>query len=333
METIIVRLGSQFDYEQHGYNNSDDRNRYYISRHPLTKKKNLTYYLFKFLSSSKFIFSNRMTNDFCCRCYLDDVKQIIRKSNVSFVFIINEASIRFQNVNLVSFLKRHFVNSKVVYFFPDKVSMYSKWINNFSFSTFVEKFDFIYTYNAIDASTYSISLCPPVLLDFGISPSNFEYDVFFLGKDKGRLKELLYLYDFLTGKGFSCLFIINDVDVDTMVFRSGIVYNKTVSYQQNIDYVKKSKAIINILQPGSDGITLRDKEAIALNKVLITNSEYIKKFDFYTEDKFILIDNLDLEFYKIANFNSKVQWKNKAAYSKESFYDWIIANSTKPKDL
>ena len=71
---------------------------------------------------------------------------------------------------------------------------------------------------------------------------------------------------------------------------------------------------------------MRDYEAISMNKVLITNNDYIKNFNFYNENKVIFVNNLENEIYKILDFNQKEEWNNKNDYSLDSFINWIVAN-------
>lgn len=108
-----------------------------------------------------------------------------------------------------------------------------------------------------------------------------DYDFYFIGFEKNRGAILNELKEKL--KDYRCCFkIINQV-------------SECVPYAQNIVNIKKARCIIEIVQDGQEGITLRPLEAIACGKKLLTNNKNIKKYDFYSPQNFFILgeDNLD----------------------------------------
>lgn len=108
-----------------------------------------------------------------------------------------------------------------------------------------------------------------------------EYDFYFIGFEKNRGAILNELKEKL--KDYRCYFkIINQV-------------SECIPYAQNIVNIKKARCIIEIVQDGQDGITLRPLEAIACGKKLLTNNKNIKKYDFYSPQNFFILgeDSLD----------------------------------------
>ncbi|MCX8649095.1 hypothetical protein J3U21_01950 [Gilliamella sp. B2776] len=66
---------------------------------------------------------------------------------------------------------------------------------------------------------------------------------------------------------------------------------KKISYFDNIEKVKQSDIILEIVQIGQTGVTLRAIEAILFNKKLITTNKSIKKYDFYNANQIFILDD------------------------------------------
>lgn len=66
---------------------------------------------------------------------------------------------------------------------------------------------------------------------------------------------------------------------------------KKISYFDNIEKVKQSDIILEIVQIGQTGVTLRAIEAILFNKKLITTNKSIKEYDFYNANQIFILDD------------------------------------------
>lgn len=114
------------------------------------------------------------------------------------------------------------------------------------------------------------------------------YDFYFIGYEKGRSKQLEELKEML--KYYNVFF---------KVVRST---KECIPYEENISNVVKSRCLVDIVQDGQDGMTLRPLEALAFRKKLITNNKNLKDADFYhPQNIFILgldsIENIDYFIY------------------------------------
>lgn len=118
-----------------------------------------------------------------------------------------------------------------------------------------------------------------------------EFDVFFVGEDKGRLSYLNSLEIKMNKLGITTYFHI--------VYK-GYGYRKTFDYKENIsygivlDYINKSKAILEVLQNGQSGLTLRAMESLFFERKLITNNSLIKTCDFYNPSNIFILDEDDI---------------------------------------
>ncbi|WP_313119807.1 hypothetical protein [Proteiniclasticum ruminis] len=127
------------------------------------------------------------------------------------------------------------------------------------------------------------------------------YDILFVGRDKGRLSMLLEYKEKFESLGLETNFHITPTKWYEK--RKNKVYMNDISYNEIINLIKKSKAILDIMQNETDGLTLRAMESLFFERKLITNNQTIVQYDFYSKDNiFVLgidkIDNL-LEFIEL----------------------------------
>lgn len=121
--------------------------------------------------------------------------------------------------------------------------------------------------------------------------SELVYDVFFLGQDKGRQVSLNELKDQLLERNLVPFFYI--VDDHTSGWNSS-KSTPAIPYVDYLELLAKSKAILDFIQEGQSGLSLRPMESIFFNKKLITNDPSILNHDFYlAENIFVLgIDDM-----------------------------------------
>lgn len=95
-----------------------------------------------------------------------------------------------------------------------------------------------------------------------------------------------------------------------------------MSYSLLLDYVAKSKAILDIVQEGQEGLTLRSMEALFFEKKLITNNQSIIKEKFYRKENIFIIGHDKID--EIEEFMNAAYIKNTEEVLK--YYDfnaWI----------
>lgn len=120
-------------------------------------------------------------------------------------------------------------------------------------------------------------------------PEKFEktMDVYFTGGLKGNREKLIIdTFDVLKRSEVKCDFNIliagnerlrNHKFTDSIRYYSG----KWIPYEEVIAGVLNSRVIVEILQDGQSGPSLRYYEAVCYNKKLLTTNEYIKNFPYY----------------------------------------------------
>ena len=167
----------------------------------------------------------------------------------------------------------------------------------------------ISTFDKKDAGSYQLTYKNQFIRPLPIQSTGPEYDYYFIGQSKGREKVLERITNQLKAEGFDGLCLIPQSS------------KEQISYQENIGNVLNSKCLIEIVQEGQSGITLRALEALVYQKKLITTCKDIVNYDFY-HPKNILIWNNEFTYLK-PFIQSEYYPIDKNIIKKYSFKNWI----------
>lgn len=152
--------------------------------------------------------------------------------------------------------------------------------------------------------------------------TKIEYDCYFCGTDKNRIDEIIRIKNMLTKSNitFKIKVLIGKKNLNVDLKDIDLLH-KEISYDEILNETKKSKCLLEILQEGQSGWTLRTMETLFLDKKLITNNKNIKNFDFYNPSNIFILDNNYEEIKHFLNIPyMNVSEKIKQRYSFES---WI----------
>ncbi|MGL6099158.1 MAG: hypothetical protein ACRC0G_06010 [Fusobacteriaceae bacterium] len=162
----------------------------------------------------------------------------------------------------------------------------------------------------------------------------FNYDLTFIGtahsdryrilkslKNEGLEKKLKnYFFMYFPSKALFYLKKLIDksylkTDINDFSFNS-------ISKNEILDIISKSKVIIDIQHPKQTGLTMRSIEMLGMKKKLLTTNKDIVNYDFYNENNIRIIDRdnpeLDSEFIK-----SEYKEINNSIYEKYSIGKWL----------
>lgn len=182
--------------------------------------------------------------------------------------------------NVARYIKKKYPNKRVIIW----------WRNSVERSVKPLKCQNIYepwSFDRSDCKKYKMKYNPQFYIK---SPAykemDIEYDAFFVGKDKGRLQEILQLENDLNKYGLVTKFLI-------------VGYNSNpLEYIEILDYIGKSRAIVDLQGEWQNGITLRPLEALFYKKKLITNSKDVLYSDYYTPNNVFCITKDDISTIK-----------------------------------
>ena len=149
-----------------------------------------------------------------------------------------------------------------------------------------------WTFNPKDAKKYGMGLNNQFFFYQNRENVSKEEAAFFVGVDKGRYEKLLAISKSLKNIGVTVDFhIINMESNDNRKY----VEKKYMEYDEVISHIRKSKAVVEMVQDGQNGLTARALEAMFFETKLITNNKMICNFNFYNNHNIFIIgeDNND----------------------------------------
>lgn len=147
-----------------------------------------------------------------------------------------------------------------------------------------------------------------------------KYDVVFIGREKTRRPFLNRFAEYMNQNGISYYYhITHERNYPIINPRK---YRYHISYAKMIELEKKARAMIEIVEPGQGGSTLRIMDAVFNNIKLITNFASIKQSELYHPNNIYILE--DDSFDGVKNFLEKpFQPYSKEIMQKYSFEHWI----------
>jgi hypothetical protein len=179
----------------------------------------------------------------------------------------------------------------------------------------------IWTFDKSEADKYNLKYNTQFYFNsFQPKTNEIQNDVLFVGRDKGRGKYLHSLQQEFEKQGLiSHFFISKDLKWYEKLVKPR---NNFMAYQSVLDLIGTSRAILDIVQEGQTGLTLRPLEALFLNRKLITNNQDIENYDFYDKQNIFILGKDDLS--KIAPFiHSPMKHIPQEVKNYYNFSEWL----------
>lgn len=152
----------------------------------------------------------------------------------------------------------------------------------------------VFTYDENDSIKYGLKLNNHVILAekaYHLPTDYKTIDITFIGTNKGRGKKITELESVFHEKGLKTFFYIVP---DRKFPFSNIKGNRQLKYDAFLEYVSRSKCVLNYVYEGQTGISLRDIEALSNGIKLITNNVSIQNRFFYNSRDVFLLGKDDL---------------------------------------
>lgn len=190
-------------------------------------------------------------------------------NNNPIVFVFCGRYAFWAKYGLIDYLKSKYQNSKYVCFYQDILKDHKR----ISIEEVKLFFDLVISYDNGDAQKNNIEYHPTFFSKISIEEDDSipSCDVYFVGAAKDRLKDIYYAYDYLTEHNLKCDFYIVNVPLIQQREGIGLHFISHMDYHTNLKHVIKCKGILEILQKGAVGASLRMKEALVYNKYLLSN--------------------------------------------------------------
>ena len=122
-----------------------------------------------------------------------------------------------------------------------------------------------------------------------------ESDVFFAGRAKGRLSDLLKAYEVCSKAGLKIFYYLTGVDKKDRNYLPGIIYaDKGMSYREMLEHTVNTRCVLEINYGSAKGYTSRFLESVIYGKKLITNNAFIKESPFYSSNNIQYVPDMSL---------------------------------------
>ena len=181
------------------------------------------------------------------------------------------------NTYISKFIKSKNPNIKIVFYYWNVIN------NNNCFVLKDSNIDEIWTFDEKDAKVYNLKYSPQFYKKIKLPFDTLKSDVIYLGAAKDREIIIKEVEELLEKHGVSTNIIISHQG------------DKLKSYGEYLQMISSGKAILDIVGPSQNGMTLRCLEALFFEKKLITNNKNIKKYPFYYPDNIFIVgeDNIN----------------------------------------
>ncbi|MBP2618037.1 hypothetical protein [Chryseobacterium jejuense] len=224
---------------------------------------------------------------------------------------------------------------------PNCILIFYNWDsfkNTPNTSNHLDLYDKSFSFDLEDAKKFNINFLPLFYYDQFKADLNDstgkKYDLLFLGtahSDRYIIANKLskwcetngltaFNYFFMQGK--LVYFIKRIIDPTFKKFDYKKLSFNSLTTLEMVEFYKQSKVILDINHPYQTGLTMRTFEAIGANKKLITTNSEIKKYPFYNENNFYIIDREKLVLDK-AFFEKDFQPLENSLYQKLSIEGWL----------
>lgn len=217
------------------------------------------------------------------------------------LFFVFNADVLQNTGNLLLQLHQDFPSAKFVVFYTDLMITKSHDVHPNELRSLVDLF---ITFDRKEAEKYGIDYYPTVFSDIKVCEDDTipECDVFYLGRAKdGRLKILEDLYKQCLSNGIKCNFNVIVNKKIKRVIPPGIHCIERIPYLDSLKYVMKAKCVVELVQEGAIGSTLRMWEAINYGKAIITNNKEFMDSPFFSKSFVNILDDdnhCDVTFVK-----------------------------------
>lgn len=220
--------------------------------------------------------------------FLRYAKQI--PNDVNYIMMAESFHLSYSKIFLHK-LRKQFPKVKLCFMFSNPVGSY----NLSKVRAMKGEYDAFFTFAKDDATNYKFHYCDVLPIKFPNPDTSIiiKYDVFFVGKNKGRLDKIYDIYDKLHSLGLRCKFYIVGVPKEDQRQTDEIIYNTPISYDEVLLHVQKSRCILEILQENCSYVSIKTIEAIYYHKKLLTTNSQAYQSALFSPDYIRIVNSTD----------------------------------------
>lgn len=287
----------------------------YVFKNKLIKKMFEIY--FKINSRIKLPFNKLWKNQFI-------INHLNFNNKDEYYVILGNGNFNYYSSDMLNEKKKEYNINYIVYFIDPLSGLMSNFMED-NIRKLEKKM--VYTFDYKDSIKMNVKHTMNLYSKKNIEKGEVEKNsVYFVGTNKsGRVYDLNKIYQMMKNENIKCKFsIVNVEDKDKTM--DGIDYNVRKSYDEVLNEIQSCECILEILQEGQSGVTLRYYEAISYNKKLITNNSLVKQLPYYNPSYMYIYENvedIDMEWIKK---DIKVDYNYDDRFSPVQFIEEIRRN-------
>lgn len=224
--------------------------------------------------------------------WLQFVKLKLGKITPGSVLIIYDWHLLTKSSYLIKHLRSKSGLSKIIYVFSNFTQNSGSTVYGI-INDLKNTYDQVFAFDPFDEKKYGFEYSRLVYeVDMEYVPQDVteETDLFYIGQAKDRLHKLLSIFKKAQEEGLKCRFYITGVAENEKYEHQDIIYNTPLDYGKVLDYISKTKGIVDAIQGESSGMTIKTSEAVMLNKKLITTNPYVKDEPYYHPQNILIYD-------------------------------------------
>ena len=202
------------------------------------------------------------------------------------------------NSKIASYIKKINPNIKIIFYYWNVITDKNSWIMN---EKYIDEF---WTFDEQDAKKYNLKFSPQFYYQKEeLTNLEYKYDVCYLGAAKDRESEILEIESKLKKE---------KLETNIIISHSG---DKLKTYDEYLEMINESRAILDVVGKSQIGITLRCLESIFFEKKLITNNMNIINTPFYNKKNIFIIGKDDISqinnflIYILSHYSTALHYK------------------------
>lgn len=256
--------------------------------------------------------------------YYDIFDVILRCSHL----IVVDGALNQLNISELKQCKKINPNIKISLYLLNSISSKSPVLKGVRKKSHLFSWDYIFTFDHKDAEKYGYIYAGFMYYSKHtlIPISKIKYDAHFVGGLKGNRTDLICsVYSYLRNHGVICDFnLMHSSDKEGSILEGVNYYYGWRPYDEVLQKVNESNCIVEILQEGQQGSTLRYFEAVCYNKKLLTNNPSITSFPFY-DSRYMMyfsrVEDIDFDWIKKQEV---VDYNYNNEFSPKTFVNLIV---------
>lgn len=197
---------------------------------------------------------------------------------------------------IVEEIRKELPDSKHVYYFTD-----AKRVETEDLEWLKQKMDVMGVFDPVVAEKKEIEFWPNVYPHILETKCEEEYDLCFIGKDRGRKEKLEEIARMCEEKGIRTAFYLLTSSKERAV--SSINYmDELIPYEKALEIVKKSRCLLELRMDALNTCSVRVQEAVIFNKKILTDNYNVERMPCCNGSKYIAyfneVEDVDWSFVK-----------------------------------